>query len=215
MEAGFMDWIDITVTIHSGMAHWPTDEAVGIERICDLDRGDDYNLSRILMSLHTGTHMDAPIHFIKDGIGIDGMPLDVAIGPARVIEITDKELIRPPELQNHDIQKGERILFKTSNSASLWKANTFTEEFVSISEDGAEYLADKGILLVGVDYLSVGGFNTDIVKVHLSLLQAGIWIVEGLDLSRVEPGRYELVCLPLKVDRGDGAPARAILRPLH
>jgi arylformamidase len=210
-----MDWIDITVTIHRGMAHWPTDEAVGIERICDLNRGDDYNLSRILMSLHTGTHMDAPIHFIKDGIGIDRMPLDAAFGPARVIEIVDKELIRPPELQDHNIREGERILFKTANSASLWNTDTFSEEFVSVSEESAAYLAQRGVLLVGVDYLSVGGFNTDIAKVHLSLLEAGVWIIEGLDLSRVEPGDYELVCLPLKVDRGDGAPARAILRPLH
>ncbi len=210
-----MEWIDISLNIHSGMVHWPTDEAVGIERICDLDRGDQYNLSRIIMSLHTGTHMDAPIHFIRDGIGIDRMPLDVAIGPVRVIEIVDKELIRPPELQDHDIREGERILFKTSNSATLWNSDAFTEEFVSISEEGADYLAGRNILLVGVDYLSVGGFNSDITAVHLSLLKAGVWIVEGLDLSRVEPGRYELVCLPLKVDRGDGAPARAILRPLH
>jgi arylformamidase len=210
-----MDWIDITVTIHNGMAHWPTDEAVGIERICDIDWGDQYNLSRILMSLHTGTHMDAPIHFIESGIGIDEMPLDIAVGPARVIEIRDRELVRPSELREHDIRKGERILFKTANSEHLWNSDAFSREFVSISEEGAVYLAELGILLAGVDYLSVGGFNTDIAKVHLALLEAGVWILEGLNLKGVEPGNYELLCLPLKVAHGDGAPARAILKPLR
>ncbi|RJP35025.1 MAG: cyclase family protein [Actinobacteria bacterium] len=210
-----MGWIDISVTVRSGMAHWPTDEAVGIERICDLDRGDPYNLSRILMSLHTGTHMDAPIHFIRDGAGIDEMPLEAAIGRARVIEIRDRELIRPAELQEHGIERGERILFKTANSGSLWDSDAFSREFVSVSEAAASFLAAAGITLVGVDYLSVGGFNTDIAKVHLALLEAGVWIIEGLNLAGVEPGDYELVCLPLKVARGDGAPARAILRPLR
>lgn len=210
-----MEWIDISVAIHGGMVHWPTDEAVGIERTKDLDRGDPYNLSRIIMSLHTGTHMDAPVHFIRDGAGINELPLDVTIGPARVIEIKDRKLIGPSELREHGIKEGERILFKTANSTRLWDTDSFTEDFVSISEDGADYLARKRILAVGVDYLSVGGFTGDIAKVHLALLEAGVWIIEGLNLAGVEPGDYELLCLPLKVARGDGAPARAILRSLH
>ncbi|MDY6794136.1 MAG: cyclase family protein [Actinomycetota bacterium] len=210
-----MEYLDISVPIRSGMIHWPTDEAVDIRRTMDLERGDPYNLSRIVMSLHTGTHLDAPLHFIPEGTGIDEMPLDTAIGPARVIEIRDPELISPSELDEHHIAKGERVLFKTANSTRLWNLDGFSELFVSLSEEGAAYLARREVALVGVDYLSVGGFFSDMAAIHLELLEAGAWILEGVNLSRVTPGDYELLCLPLKVESGDGAPARAILRPLR
>jgi arylformamidase len=142
------------------------------------------------------------------------MPLTATIGRARVIEIYDPESVKPDELDPHGIRRGERVLFKTQNSARGWPSADFIEDFVYISQEGARYLAACEIQTVGIDYLSVGGFHRDGVETHEALLEAGIWIIEGLDLSKVEPGEYELVCLPIKVERSDGAPARAILRSI-
>jgi arylformamidase len=140
------------------------------------------------------------------------MPLDATIGPARVIQIRAEESITPAELKPYRIRRGERILFKTRNSARVWKTDEFDEDFVYISKEAAQNLAELGVRTVGVDYLSVGGFRRDGVETHRALLGAGIWIIEGLNLSGVKPGKYELLCLPLKVLGGDGAPARAILK---
>ncbi len=164
------------------------------------------------MGVHTGTHMDAPRHFIEDAPTIDRMPLDATVGPARVIQIRDHKCIGRDELEEHAIKAHERVLFKTANSDRLWNKDEFDEDFIFIDETGAEYLVECGVRLVGVDYLSVGGFREDAVETHLALLGAGIWVIEGLNLSSVEPGAYELVCLPLKLVEAEGAPARAILR---
>ncbi|OGN90508.1 MAG: arylformamidase [Chloroflexi bacterium RBG_13_48_17] len=207
-------WIDITVPLRHAMVHWPGDPPVEIVRIRDLDRGDGNTISQINMGSHTGTHMDAPAHFLRRGIGIDKMPLDATVGRARVIEILDAESIKPEELIGHKIRRGERILFKTCHAARVWQTNEFVKDFVFISAEAADFLVERGVKAVGVDYLSVGGFKRDGSRVHRTLLRGGIWIIEGLDLSRVRPGRYNLICLPLKIDRGDGAPARAILRPV-
>ena len=207
------DWIDISVPLHTGMAHWPDNPPVLIERMEDIDRGDTANVSKLSLGAHTGTHMDAPVHFFPHGKGIDTMPLTAAIGLARVIEIQDSELIKPDELRSHLIQHGERILFKTRNSTRCWQTDDFVKDFVYISHEAAQYLAAQQIQAVGVDYLSVGGFYKDGVETHHALLSAGIWIIEGLNLSSVEPGMYELICLPLRITGSDGAPARAILRP--
>jgi len=209
-----MESIDISMTIHEGMVMWPGDFPVSIEKTQEIAAGGPYNLSRIQMSLHAGTHMDAPVHFIAGGPGITDLPLDATVGPARVIEIHDPESIKRPELEAHAIKRGERILFKTINSERLWPIESFSEDFVHVSADAARYLAELCPRCVGVDYLSVGGFIEDAEATHRALLEAGVWIIEGLDLSRVTPGNYELICLPLKVERGDGAPARAILKPL-
>jgi arylformamidase len=165
------------------------------------------------MSAHTGTHIDSPFHFIKSGVGIHELPLSAVIGEARVIEILDPESIKPEELRVHRIRKGERILFRTQNSERCWKTDEFVEDFVYISTESLKYLVDRGIRTVGVDYLSVGGYNKNIIQVHHVLLKAGIWIIEGLNLSRIKQGTYELICLPIKIEKGDGAPARAVLRP--
>ena len=140
------------------------------------------------------------------------MPIDATLGPARVIRIDDPELIRVSEIEPHNISAGERVLFRTRNSDSAWKTSEFQTSFVHIPADTARYLAAKNVLTVGVDYLSVGGFNTDGPQTHQALLGAGVWIIEGLNLGGVEPGDYELVCLPLKMVGSDGAPARAVLR---
>jgi arylformamidase len=207
-------WIDISVQLRSGMVHWPDNPPVRIERMLDMEHGDVANVSKISMGSHTGTHMDSPLHFIQEGKGLDEMPLTATIGLARVIEIHDPESVKPDELDPHGIRRGERILFKTQNSARGWASADFIEDFVYISQEAARYLAAREIQTVGIDYLSVGGFHRDGVETHEALLEAGIWIVEGLDLSQVEPGEYDLVCLPIKVERSDGAPARAILRTI-
>ena len=208
-------WIDISVTLRDAMVHWPGDPPARIRLIHDLDRGDSHNLSEISMGSHAGTHIDAPLHFIRKGIGIDKMPLDATVGRARVIEIYDTESIKPEELFDHRIHHGERILFKTRNSSRVWQTDTFVEDFVFVSNEAAHFLVKHGVRAIGVDYLSVGGFKRGGSDVHRTLLQGGVWIIEGLDLSTVSPGRYELICLPLKLEQGDGAPARAILRPIR
>jgi arylformamidase len=180
-----------------------------------MERGDSANLSIVSMGAHSGTHIDAPLHFIQQAKGVDEMPLDTTIGRARVIEIEDPESIKPGELLRHRIRRGERILFKTRNSSRVWQTNEFVQDFVFISDEAALFLAERGVRVVGVDYLSVGGFKHGGNYVHKTLLGSGVWIIEGLDLSVVSPGRYDLICLPLKFDQGDGAPARAILRPIR
>jgi arylformamidase len=208
-------WIDISAPVRNGMVHWPGDPAFHIERATDQEKGDVATVSRMTLGVHTGTHMDAPLHFIRNARSIDQMPLDATIGPARVISIRDRKAIQREELLEHAIAAGERILFKTSNSDRSWKSDAFDEDFVFISQDAARYLAGCNPRSIGVDYLSVGGFREDGLETHQALLEAGIWIIEGLNLSGVEPGAYDLVCLPLKLIGSEGAPARAILRNLE
>jgi len=205
-------WVDISVTIKSGMVHWPGDPAVNISRRQDMDKGDSDNVSLISMGSHTGTHMDAPRHFFVRGKGLDKMPLSAVIGPARVLAIINTRCITVPELKRHRIKFGERILFKTRNS-SFWKTNVFQKEFVYVTQEAADYLSDVGVAVVGVDYLSVGGYKKDGAKTHKTILGGGIWIIEGLNLYGIKPGDYDLICLPIKIFNLDGAPARAIIRP--
>ncbi len=205
-------WIDISLPLKPGMVHWPGDPPFEIQRVHNMGKGDGVNLSRIIMGTHSGTHIDAPIHFIANGKSVDLMPLEAAVGPARVIEISDGQSIKPDEIRKHRIRQGERILFKTSNSAYLWNTNDFTEDFVFISDEAASYLAERKLTLVGVDYLSVGRFKGG-SGIHKALLQEGVWIIEGLNLSQVPQGKYDLICLPLRMVDADGAPCRAIVRP--
>lgn len=207
-------WIDISVPLHSRMVHWPGDPPVHIERTTSMDDGAELNVSMLEMPAHTGTHMDAPLHFVRDASGIDSMPLDATIGPARVILI-EGDTISAVSLERAGIERDERVLFKTSNSVQgLLKSRCFRKNYVSVDISGARYLADRGVRTVGVDYLSVGAYEGDGAETHRILLSAGAWIIEGLDLGSVQPGHYELVCLPLKIRDGDGAPARAVLRSL-
>lgn len=205
-------WIDISVTIRPGMVRWPGDPEIRKEPFRDMERGDVCNVSSLAFGSHIGTHMDAPLHFIRNGRTLDKMPLDATIGPCRVIEIRDHESVKVEEIAKQRIKAGERILFKTRNSQKCWKSDDFDEDFVYISKEGAAFLAQAKIRTVGIDYLSVGGFRRDGVETHHALLGAGIWIIEGLNLSKIKPGRYELNCLPIKILGSDGAPARALLR---
>lgn len=206
-------WIDISVPLRTGMASWPGDPQVRIYRVSDIAGGDGANLTKIDMSAHSGTHMDAPLHFYENGKSIDEAPLSALIGPARVIEIPDPEMIRADALAQKKPQPGERILFKTRNSAKNWPEQAFMTDFVFLETDAARYLAESGVLTIGVDYLSVSGYGKNEAEVHRALLGADIWIIEGLCLNGVPPGNYEMICLPLRLAGGDGAPARAVLRP--
>ena len=208
------EWIDISLPITKGMVHWPGDPEIDVSRIASIGPECFCNVTAISMCAHTGTHMDAPLHFIDGGAPMDTMPLDATVGPARVIEILDPIKITRLELERHEIKRGERLLFKTSNSARLWETREFIEDFVYISREAADFIADAGVRAVGIDAYSAGGFHNDLQETHLSLLRAGIWIIEGLMLGHVEPGEYELMCLPMKLIGADGAPARAILRSL-
>lgn len=206
------EWIDISIPLQNGMVHWPGDAPFERLQTLHIANGDVCNLSQFCSSAHIGTHMDAPRHFVGGAQAMETMPIEATVGPARVIEILHPEVIPVEELEPHHLAKGERILFKTSNSQHHWKTHDFQEQFVYIPERTAKYLAQRGVQTVGVDYLSVGGYEKDSAETHRELLGAGIWLIEGLNLEHVEPGDYELVCLPMKMVGSDGAPARAILR---
>jgi arylformamidase len=208
-----MGWIDISTPLHSAMVVWPGDDAVEVERVMSMERGDPYNLTRLKMSAHTGTHMDAPRHFLRHGAGIESMPLALMSGLARVVAVDDPVCVRPEHLPA-GLQPGERLLFRTRNSSLHCNNPRFVEDFVYVSAAAAAAIADARVALAGVDYLSVGGFHAGLRETHEILLGAGVWVVEGLHLEGVAPGPYELLCLPLLIPGADGAPARALLRPL-
>ena len=209
------DWIDVTVPLENGMVHWEGDPEVKIYRHFQLGvDGMPCNLTKLEISAHTATHMDAMCHFIPGGAGMDEMPLEATMGPCRVIGMEMENQITPSDLEDLNLQQGERIIFKTRNTPTSWEmAPEFDRDFVSISEAAGRVLAEAGVMTVGVDYLSIGGFGKDVVEVHQVMLGAGIWVIEGLWLAEVDPGDYELVCLPLKTKGADGTPCRALLEP--
>ncbi len=206
------EWIDISTPLTNGMVHWPGDQRFERTESMKIPHGHECNLSHFTASVHLGTHMDAPCHYLPNGAGIETLPLAATVGRARVIAIRDPELIRVLELEPYKLECGERVLFKTRNSADCWKTSEFQKNFVHIPAETAAYLVRCGVQTVGIDYLSVGGFEADGAETHRILLGAGIWVIEGLRLEHIEPGDYELICLPLKLEGSDGAPARAILR---
>ncbi len=211
--------IDISVMIRPGMAVWPGDPPPIIKKLQDIGSGDEANVSLIVMGAHCGTHVDAPLHYIPGADGIDKARPEALFGPARVIEVRggNRGEIGKEELEKLDIREGERVLFKTANSG-LWKnggkRQCFHEGFVHLGAGAAKFLAERKVIAAGIDYLSIGAYTGDGALVHRILLDAGIWIIEGLDLSEAPPGNYELVCLPLKIEGIEAAPARAFLRSL-
>jgi arylformamidase len=211
------EWIDISYALSHDMVYWPKDPIPPhIDWIFSPEKDRPVMMLQMNINPHHGTHVDAPHHFFPESnISIDKMPLDAIMGPARVIEIKDKISIKPAELKSHNIKPGERILFKTVNS-TYWKKGKFVYEYVYISNEAADFLVQKKVSVVGLDYIAVGTFTNleNLIHVHNTLLGNGIWIVEQIDLSAVKPGNYEIICLPIKIKDGDGAQARAILRPL-
>jgi arylformamidase len=201
---------DVTVPLSKESVVYPGDPHVKINRRTKVNEDESkYNLSRYSFSSHAGTHVDPPFHLIEGGITVDKLPLELLMGRARVVEVT-APVIDEPVLEEFDFTVDARVLFKTRNSY-LWSNKNFVKDYVYMTPGAARALVKDGIKLVGIDYLSVDKFEGE-PETHMALLSAGTIIVEGLDLREVEPGDYELICLPLKVKDGDGAPARVILR---
>ncbi len=202
-----MELIDITVTVREGMPVYDGNPGVRLELAQSLERGDGANITRLDFGTHTGTHVDAPIHFLQDGAGVEALPLEAMIGPAQVVDATALAAnIDAGALEGLEIPSGsERVLLKTRNSR-LWELDHFTRDFIRLVESGARLLVERGVRLIGIDYLSVGDRAA-----HHVLLEAGVVPLEGIDLRHVEPGSYELICLPLKLEGSDGGPARAVL----
>lgn len=194
---------DISVPVRPGMVTYPGDPTVTLERVVSIAEGGVVNLSRLDFGVHSGTHVDAPVHFIDGAPAAESLPLEVLIGPARVLDLTAAERLDASAFE--DVELHERVLLKTRNS-ELWERDTFADEFLALKEDAARRLIDGGVRLVGIDYLSIGD-----EAAHRALLRAGVVAIEGLDLRDVEPGDYELVCAPLKLVGSDGAPARVLL----
>jgi arylformamidase len=202
---------DVTIPISKDLVVYPGDPPIRITRKEVIGKnGSKCNVSRYSFGSHTGTHVDPPFHFIDDGITVDNLPLELLMGRARVVQITSP-CIDETALQEFDFTADVRVLFKTRNSY-LWGQKTFAPDFVYITPAAARVLVNNGIKVVGIDYLSVEKFGADEPETHRTLLSAGIVVIEGLDLREVEPGDYEMTCLPLKIKDGDGAPARVILR---
>ncbi|WP_322791612.1 cyclase family protein [Bellilinea sp.] len=204
---------DISLTISPNLPTWPGDPKAVIERVSAISDGANANVSRMDMGVHTGTHVDAPLHFIDGSSAVEAMNLEVLIGPARVVQVADDvNVIDREVLEKLELPAGTtRVLFKTRNS-KYWASQVrdFQTDFVGIDESGSKYLVEKGVRLVGVDYLSVAPYKQS-RPTHQVLLGANMVIVEGVDLSAVQPGEYQLICLPLKIEGSDGAPARAVL----
>ena len=204
---------DITVPIHVTMPVYEGDPGVKIEAWSAFAKGDSSNVSMLNFGAHTGTHVDAPAHFIEGARKIDALSLEVLIGPARVIRVPDDLTeITPEFLERGDLSGVERLIFHTRNSA-FWNEG-FRRDYTHLLPEAAQMLVDQGVKLVGTDYLSIEKFHSGHHKTHLTLLANNVVIVEGLTLSDVPEGDYELICLPLKIadGSGDGSPARAVLR---
>lgn len=204
---------DISVALSDDLPVFPGDPPVEIEPVTMLARGDIANVSRIAISTHTGTHLDPPRHFNDHGATIDSLPLSLFVGPALVAEITGILEIGREELVRLQLAGEERLLLKTDNS-SLWDQPGFSGDFAHLTPDGARYLVEMGVKLIGIDYLSIERLNGE-GEVHRILLENGAVILEGLNLAGIVAGSYELICLPLKIRGGDGGPVRAVLRKME
>jgi arylformamidase len=208
------EMIDISLPLHHRQPAWPDSTGFSLHWVKRIDRGDPMNNSQVSFDVHFGTHIDVPYHFIdNEGLTVDKVPLDALIGPCNVIHLPDVKEVTAEELSKVTVDiNTERLLIRTDNSR-LWKAgiSEFRLDYTAVSSDAARWITRQGIRLVGIDYLSIGNMESG-RDVHRILLDAGVVVLEGLDLSRVPTGRYELLCLPLNIVGAEGAPARAILR---
>lgn len=203
---------DITLTLSAEIPTWPGDPKFIMERFDKIEAGDNTNTTRFEMSAHTGTHVDAPYHFINHGKGVDQLSLKILTGRVYVLHLADLSVITAADLEKADIPpRTRRLLIRTRNSEYWAKGvKEFQTDFVGLTADAADYLVKRGVKLIGVDYLSVAPYKQS-RPTHEILLRNNVIIVEGLNLAEVAQGRYMLYCLPLKLKGADGAPARAIL----
>ncbi|HVF41015.1 MAG TPA: cyclase family protein [Gemmatimonadaceae bacterium] len=203
---------DVSMPVRSGGFVYPGNPAIAIEARQSIARGAGANVSSILFGSHTATHVDAARHFLDDGQTVDEIPVDTLIGTTLLISFDDDvRAIGADDLKRHDLGNHRRLLMRTRNSALL-RLPDFSPDYTFLAPDGAEYLVERGVILVGVDYLSIEQFRSGHHRTHRTLLEKNVVIIEGLDLSEPPPGEYELFCLPLKLAGLDGAPARAVLR---
>lgn len=207
-------WIDVSAAIFDGMVRWPTDPAVHIYKADEIGKnGSEANVTGLSTTAHVGTHIDAPLHFYKDGKDVASISLDKMIGKTHVVHILDKEKITIAEIEPVNIAAGDKILFRTANSEQDWSHEPFKDDYVYLSTEAAKYLVEKGVSCIGIDYLSLGNKEND-PEVHRTVLGAEVVIIEGLMLNNIEPGEYEMICLPIKIKDSDGAPSRVIIRRL-
>ena len=207
-----MKLYDISLTLSPQSIRWVTAQSLELIERKRMSRGDPNNSSSVHTSVHAGTHVDAPFHFVPDGITIESLPLDTFIGPARVCAVQPGSHITAADVAKAKLNGETRVLFKTRNS-NLLRKSEYDASFAPFSVDAANALVDLGVKLVGLDYLSAAGANEQ-VPVHRAFLDHGVILLEGVDLSDVPPGRYELFCPPVKLAGSDGAPCRAVLREL-
>ena len=203
--------IDITVPLTAGLARYPDDPAFELVATSRMSEGAEYNGTRVARSVHYGTHVDAPRHFAADGVTVDAVPLEILVGKARVVDLQAAERIERADLEALDLRDDIRLLLRTRMSGQM-RSRVLHEDNVCLSADAARYVVQAGIKLVGFDYISVDRIAHEGFPAHRELLGAGVIVLEGLDLSDVAPGEYELICLPLPLAGADGAPARVILR---
>jgi arylformamidase len=206
-----MKLFDVSVPLDASLPSYPGNLPFSIEPVKRIARGDSSNVSSLHLSAHAGTHVDAPRHFYDGASGVEGLPLEMLFGRARVVEITGRRGIGAEQLAGTDLSEDIRVLFKTSNSR-FWGSPEFQKDYVGVTESGARYLVEHGVKLVGIDYLSIEVFKTPGAPAHHALLGGGVIVIEGLNLRDVDPGVYDLACLPLRVVGADGAPARVVLR---
>src|SRR3954453_597666 len=205
------EWIDVSVPIEPGMVSFPGDPLIFLERAASISAGGICNVSRLDFGVHSGTHIDAPIHFVDGAGAIEAVPLEVCIGPALVVDASGHSgHLDAAAIRDLPIPRGtRRVLFRWNSD--LWRRPELQPGFRAVTGDGAAALVELGVELVGNDYLSIAPFDAP-VPTHRTLLEARVVILEGIDLARVEPGEYELVCVPLLIPGSDGGPARALLR---
>jgi arylformamidase len=205
-------YYDISLDLSPDTVRWVTAPPLEFHERRRISRGDSANASAVTMSVHSGTHLDAPFHFLPDGVKIDALPLDLFMGPALVHAVEADRYITDEHVKTLELRGETRVLFKTRNS-ELLKKSAYDPDFVAFSEEAARALVARGVKLVGLDYLSVAHADEQ-VPVHRAFLDHGVVLLEGVDLSAIVPGRYELICFPLRLHGSDGAPCRAVLRDL-
>jgi arylformamidase len=209
-----MKLYDISLPISNDLPVWPGDPSVSLMMTKSFLKGDHCNITKIQMGTHSGTHIDAPYHFLKDGATVDTIPIETFIGPCLVVDLDSEVLIEEKDLRKYNLAGHSRILMKTKNS-EMWANNirkSFITNYVALGINAVQYLIEMNTILVGIDYLSIESFQSDGKPVHKLLLKNNITILEGLNLSGVKAGVYELICMPLKLQGCEGAPARVLLR---
>ena len=203
--------LDVSVPLSARTPAYPGNPEFELQPIKRIAEGGSSNVSRLVLGTHSGTHVDAPLHFYDGSTAVDDLDLDLLIGRAHVVDVTHRGGITAEDLTRAGLREDLRVLLKTSNSA-LWNDPVFKQEYTHLTESGAQYLVSQGVKVVGIDYLSIEQFRKPGGPAHRALLSQGVVIIEGLDLSDVEPGMYEMYCLPLRIVGADGAPARVVLK---